>query len=99
MACGGATLQEVGSVMGLSRERVRQIETAAFEKLRDELGPEIAEALVAEPGDGPLPLDMLEGPEKGLTTTVGAAGSKFLREHSPAFAAQSAKSAARRGKQ
>lgn len=46
---GGITLEEVGSIMNLTRERIRQVETRGLLKLRA-----IADA---EPGAPPPPLD------------------------------------------
>lgn len=34
----GMTLEQVGEVLGVTRERVRQIEVQAFAKLRDSIG-------------------------------------------------------------
>jgi RNA polymerase primary sigma factor len=39
------TLQEIGQLFGLTRERVRQIETRALEKLRAAIGPEAREGV------------------------------------------------------
>ncbi|QDV92452.1 RNA polymerase principal sigma factor HrdA [Phycisphaerae bacterium RAS2] len=44
-AAGGRTLEEIGREMGLSKERVRQIELKAFAKLRGVLGERGAELL------------------------------------------------------
>ena len=43
---GPATLEEIGSSFNLSKERIRQIETKALDKLRHELTPEQIEALL-----------------------------------------------------
>src|SRR4051812_41208514 len=45
---GGITLEEVGEIMNLTRERIRQVETRGLMKLR--------EATEAEPKRPPLPL-------------------------------------------
>ena len=42
------TLQEIGDVLGLSRERIRQLEKQAFEKLRE---PRLR-AMLADFADG-----------------------------------------------
>jgi RNA polymerase sigma factor (sigma-70 family) len=39
------TLEEIGQLFGLTRERVRQIEVRALEKLRTAIGPEASEGL------------------------------------------------------
>jgi DNA-directed RNA polymerase sigma subunit (sigma70/sigma32) len=39
---GGITLEEVGEIMGLTRERIRQIETRVLQKLLEE-GAELKE--------------------------------------------------------
>jgi hypothetical protein len=44
---GGITLEEVGAIMNLTRERVRQLETRGLVKLR----------VIADDGPGPLPVD------------------------------------------
>jgi RNA polymerase sigma-32 factor len=41
------TLQKLGDHFGTSRERVRQLEKRALDKLRNELGPKLAESLAA----------------------------------------------------
>lgn len=41
---GGMTLEEIGWVMNLTRERIRQIELSVIDKIRDEF-PELAELL------------------------------------------------------
>lgn len=45
---GGMTLEEVGEHLGLTRERVRQIETHALEKLREALPPDAFERTFKE---------------------------------------------------
>jgi len=50
---GGATLEEVGRIIGVSRERIRQIEEHALRQLRPYL-EDIAGALEGDP-DVPLP--------------------------------------------
>lgn len=55
---GGATLEEVGQLLGLTRERIRQLEAQALGKLRNELEaagitPGMLERL-GEPGESPL---------------------------------------------
>ena len=40
-----ARLEELGEHYGVSAERIRQIEVAAFKKLRKVLGPELSDAL------------------------------------------------------
>lgn len=51
----GATLEEVGEVLGITRERVRQIEFSALRKLRREL----AKGDVNAPGEQPSPFPAL----------------------------------------
>jgi hypothetical protein len=51
---GGITLEEVGEIMNLTRERIRQVETRGLMKLR--------EATEAEPPHPPAPLD--SGPKR-----------------------------------
>jgi hypothetical protein len=48
---GGITLEEVGAIMNLTRERIRQVETRGLQKLRA-----VAEDEPREPGTG-LPLE------------------------------------------
>ncbi|HEX9053030.1 MAG TPA: sigma factor-like helix-turn-helix DNA-binding protein [Anaeromyxobacter sp.] len=48
---GGITLEEVGAIMNLTRERIRQVETRGLQKLRA-----VADDEPREPGTG-LPLD------------------------------------------
>jgi hypothetical protein len=38
---GGMTLEEVGELLNLTRERIRQVESKGIEKLRDEQDEEI----------------------------------------------------------
>lgn len=38
----GMTLEEIGACMGITRERVRQIENSALQKLRDNSGSDIS---------------------------------------------------------
>lgn len=38
----GMTLEEIGAAMGITRERVRQIETSALMKLRQDSGGDIS---------------------------------------------------------
>lgn len=45
---GGITLEEVGEIMNLTRERIRQVETKGLEKVRTEIE--------AEPKRPPLPI-------------------------------------------
>lgn len=44
---GGATMEDVGAVIGITRERVRQLEDIALAKVRDE-APDLADYLVAD---------------------------------------------------
>ena len=50
---GGATLEEVGNLLGVSRERIRQIEGTALEKLRVGGGAQVARELLGEESGGP----------------------------------------------
>lgn len=43
---GGATLEDVGAALNLTRERVRQLEERTLQKLRDELGDDVVRELV-----------------------------------------------------
>jgi len=51
---GGTTLEEVGDILNLTRERIRQVEVLGLEKLRtvySELGEEIPEGGIEIPDD------------------------------------------------
>jgi DNA-directed RNA polymerase sigma subunit (sigma70/sigma32) len=43
---GGLTLEQVGTILGITRERVRQIEKAAMEKLRRSIKAEMLRTLI-----------------------------------------------------
>ena len=43
-ASGGQTLEDIGAIMGFTRERTRQIETMAFDAMRLE-NPDVAEEM------------------------------------------------------
>ena len=45
---GGITLEEVGTLLNLTRERIRQVERSGIDKLRAALGDEADDALFAE---------------------------------------------------
>jgi hypothetical protein len=50
---GGLTLEEVGNIIGVTRERVRQMQVRALEKLRKRV-PDLVELLQS---DAPIPTD------------------------------------------
>ena len=45
---GGITLEDVGSLLNLTRERIRQVERSGIDKLRSALGDEADEELFDE---------------------------------------------------
>jgi DNA-directed RNA polymerase sigma subunit (sigma70/sigma32) len=48
---GGITLEDVGTLLNLTRERIRQVERSGIDKLRSALGDEADEALFDEDED------------------------------------------------
>ena len=48
---GGITLEEVGTLLNLTRERIRQVERSGIDQLRAALGDEADDALFAEEED------------------------------------------------
>ena len=86
-AHGGLTCREIGDIMGLSRERIRQIEGVALRKLRGRVPAEwlrqLKEAIVADPYDGPIPMELQCSVEQGDEKSVDDAASAFLEKRDP----------------
>ncbi len=86
-AHGGLTNREIGELFGLSRERIRQIEEVALRKLRGRTPiawcRQLEEAIVEEPYDGPIPLEMQVSVEQCDSKALNDAASNFLAKHDP----------------
>ena len=50
---GGITLEDVGMLLNLTRERIRQVEHSGLDKLRSALGDEADDSLFDEADDEP----------------------------------------------
>ncbi len=84
------TLEELSQQYGISRERVRQIEVRAFEKLQKAMKAQIAERRLARPADGPQRRAALSGSGRGSLSALrprrvssGCREPPFLRAKRP----------------
>ena len=96
---GPATLEEIGQMMGVTRERIRQIEKKTLDRLREAVGRYLSKQAALE-GEGPAPRNAQQpasatgtgvkgqiASKRGPVANPGAAassGSNTTGEHDPA---------------
>ena len=80
---GGITLEEVGSIMNLTRERIRQVETRGLAKLRDDRG---GRAALAAPARQATSTTRAHRPARPARAVRGRRGAAFRRRRRGAVA-------------